>query len=203
MLDTTLIATQIAALEAEVADLKRRVPAVRRVVPVPPIEQGTVVAYPHDTVFAMPPAADLLALHRVVLARFVQLRLDPSWRSEQEARQEFAAAFRALGSMRRADALDQKHATTFWIDRAEDVLRAAGAPDMFTLQSFTAALIAHGDVLYSDLGTFPYVAFGLGLGGRAAGGAWRKVLAGKMLDPVKVDQRHAPGSPARAVGVGA
>jgi hypothetical protein len=199
------------ALEARVAALEGR-SAPRPAPKLMPEDEGVRITHPLPaTMFVMPLEADLRRLLSIVGARFPNLRPKFSGprveADEIEYFRQFGAAFRALGHMRRADALDRKHAATFWADSAEDLLRAQGASESVSVGPLTTALIAHGDIMFSDVARFPYdLEFGLCVGGagRPARDAWRRVLAtGQAPAPVAVAQsRNYPTPPVdiRVVG---
>jgi hypothetical protein len=176
-----------------------------------PEDDGVRIAFPLPvTGFAMPSEAELRRLLSIVGARFPNLRPKFSGpraeADEIEYFRQFGAAFRALGHMGRSDALDRKHAATFWADSAEDLLRAQGASETVSVGPLTTALIAHGDILFSDVARFPYdLEFGLCIGdaGRPARDAWRRVLnTGQAPAPVAVASARmpAPQSSVRIVG---
>jgi hypothetical protein len=100
----------------------------------------------------------------------------------------FRAAFFRLTYVRRAERLDAKRSLDWWVDQAEDWLKAQGYyPFRPATQSFAAACIAMGDIAFSDPSQFP----GMTLGITALPqfeplpGRWRAVLAsGRVPEPI-------------------
>jgi hypothetical protein len=150
-------------------------------------------------VFAMPTEAEVDQLLGIVLERYPQLAprppINPQWADQEqlEFRQEFAAAFRILGEFSRTAEPDAKKAASFWVDRAMQRLHGRDIGTV-RLPSFTAALVAHGDITFAPLDRFPYdLAFGLrdGDAGEAVGDGWRAVLASRKLrEPMVVERRR-------------
>lgn len=157
--------------------------------------------------FPMPASSELRQLLAIVVGRYPQLGPDAIYRDHGHAHErrrleyfeEFVSAFRFVGDMTRAESLDLKRAASWWVDEGEQWFRVRGEPRTLRLPAFTAAVIAHGDVLFASLLTFPYdVAFGLrtdGIG-RPVSDRWRHVLAtGQLRDPIETTAsktRYAP-----------
>ena len=204
---------RIAALEQKVAKLQGK-PAKAAPKSVP-VEEDVRITYPAPTTsFVMPSLAELKQLLAIALTRLTQMRRRPEFsgpRAEEKKAEyfrQFCAAFYALGFITRADALDKKHAASYWIATAEEILRArkyGSVPELGP--AFLAAVIAHDDIDYNDPNQFPYVLeFGLrdyGMG-KAATDAWRRVLAAGMApEPVEVvAPRGMEPSPSRVRLVG-
>lgn len=194
---------KLIALEARVAVLEGKRLDLSSVTEVDQVR----ITYPQPaSVFVMPSEAELSQLLSIVLARFDNLRpkscLPEVEEEEMEYFGQFRAAFRALGYLNRSDALDSKHAATYWVDASEELLRGQGAPATISLGAFTAAAVAHVDVPYAPLVRFPHeLGFGLALGGtgRRAADRWKQVLAtGKLALPTEPPRTtNYPTSPVR------
>jgi hypothetical protein len=184
-------AEEIHALKAQIAELTRRFDAknappapVKIAQPKPVEDEGTRVSYPAPlSTFIMPSSAELKQLLAIVLAKFPQLAPDMSdrWADNNEAKflKQFGAAFYAIGLMHRTEKPDKKRYVSFFVDHAEDLLRAHGASADIG-PAFLPACLAHGDVPISDW-RIDGVVLEIGLNiyriGRPATDAWKRVLA--------------------------
>jgi hypothetical protein len=108
---------------------------------------------------------------------------------EKNYKQQFAAALRYLFQARRADdgKLATGYAASYWTDAASQYTRMS-----IGLLAFCSAAVACGDVSYAKFDSYPYnLAFGLTLGSRSEhvdlSAGWRKVLAGQIIEPTKLD----------------
>ncbi len=176
-----------ANFEAEIATLKAQVapPAPVKIAQPKPIEdEGTRVSYPAPmSTFVMPSPDELKRLLAIVLAKFPRLAPDMTdrWADNNEIKfaGQFAAAFRAVGMMHRADKPDKKHYPSYFIDHGDDLLRALG-PHAEIGPAFLPAVLAWGDVPVSDW-RIDGVTLEIGLNifriGRPATDAWRRVLS--------------------------
>jgi hypothetical protein len=200
-MNETELLKRIATLEEKVATLQGKPIMVASKVEPKWEEPEVRITYPAPiTFFVMPSAAELKQLFEIACRRLDQLGLprDFSGRRAEEKEEDFfrqfCAAFRALGFIGRGEALDHKHAVSYWISTAEQILRElGGASETLTGLSFLTATLAHGDVLYNDVRDFPYVReFGLReYGGRPATDKWRGVLArGSTMEPVAVKSQY-------------
>jgi hypothetical protein len=183
-----------AALESELAALKAQQntpPAPAKIAPKPVEPEGTTVFYPPPrSDFVMPSSDELKRLREIVLRKFPKLAPDITdrWADNNEAKfaRQFDAAFKALGAMHRADKPDKKRYVSFFVDHAEDSLKALGAyADIGP--AFLPACLAHGDIPISDW-RIDGVVLELGLNiyriGRPATDAWRRVLATGNMTPL-------------------
>jgi hypothetical protein len=175
-----------ANFEAEIATLKAQVapPAPVKSAPKPVEEEGARISYPAPVSnFIMPSSTELKQLLSIVLRKFPQLAPDMTdrWSQNNEAdfARKFAAAFKAIGQMHRTEKPDRKRYASYFVDHAEDLLRAQGASAEIG-PAFLPACLAHGDVPISDW-RIDGVALELGLNiyriGRPATDAWKRVLA--------------------------
>ncbi|MCJ2068307.1 hypothetical protein MKK75_05705 [Methylobacterium sp. J-030] len=195
----------MSALEAQIARLTDRLAALETppaaavptpAAPRPAAPEGMTV---HTAIagsgYVMPTEAQLRALHDMVVTTYPVLK-DTAGRLDgpDEPFRRFAAAFRALGAIGRAPALNRDRAANWWVDHAQERLAGLGAVSDLNLASFTAAVVAHGDIPFRALDRFPYeLEFGLVAhgGGRPAGDAWRRLLAGDRLPaPAEGLMRH-------------
>ncbi len=126
--------------------------------------------------FEMPGAAEMRALHRVVLGELPMLRADP---------EVFAAAFQFVASLSRSNKMSA-FANVTWIDRMCEWARARQLPEP-NLAAFVAALLAHGDVEHTVTALrFPYdLNYSLTTGAHRlpTGDGWKAVLASGTLRP--------------------
>jgi hypothetical protein len=129
----------------------------------------------------LPTVDELRRLEEIVYRAYPRLRAGGDSNS-------FRAAFFRLTYTRRAERLDAKRSVDWWVDQAEDWLKAQGYyPSRPATQSFAAACIAMGDIAFSDPSQFP----GMTLGITALPqfeplpGRWRAVLAsGRVPEPI-------------------
>jgi hypothetical protein len=185
----TDITTRIAELEAEVAHLKIECQKLRPPPPNPtlkPCPDGRVTVSTVRTPVALPADNDLLRLMTIVTKRFPQLKpkFDTRW-AEQDERDYFAsfrAAFFLLSFVVRGDAIDRKRDADYWMALGEQWLRAQQFnPCTLQLNSFVAAVVSQGDILFAPLDRFPFgLAFGLTgfTSSHCLPGRWREALAG-------------------------
>jgi hypothetical protein len=182
-------AEEIAELKSQIAELKSRFDA-KDAPPAPvksaqpkPIE-GAQIFYPAPVSnFVMPSPTELKQLCDIVLRKFPKLAPDMTdkWADNNEVKfaKQFAAAFRAVGQMHRTEKPDRKRYANYFVDHAEDLLRAQGASAEIG-QAFLPACLAHGDVPISDW-RIDGVVLEIGLSiyriGRPATDAWRRVLS--------------------------
>jgi len=143
--------------------------------------------------FVMPNEIEMRQLLKFAVVRLAQMHRAPDLRGPKEAEflRQFSNAFEALGFISRDAELDKKHAASFWIARAEEILRTQFADRERDIgPAFLAATISHGDIPYNNPKTYPFVQeFGLRdyNMGKPATDAWRQVLAaGKAPEPVFV-----------------
>jgi len=192
---------RFARLEAENAALRAKVATLEAAAPKPrpqskpPVEEGVrIIELPPDCgAFVRPSDAELLQLQRIVLQKFPTLAPDTRFARDIEERErdffnQFRAAFIGVVPITRIDAPDYKKYATYWIDEASANARAAGNSTSISLQPFICAVVAHGDIAFTEFTTSGCErAFGLRLGGggRTATDRWKQVLAGHVPEPVQ------------------
>jgi hypothetical protein len=197
---------EIARLSTENSELRARLAAVEDKLapkrpPVAPVEEGArVTVFAPTSSFVMPSDNEIRQLFKFAIVRLTQMDRAPDFSgARREEKQDefygqFCAAFEALGAITRAPELDKKHAFTYWVGKAEEILRTCQYGSVPRLApAFLAAAIAHGDILYNDPREYPYILeFGLrdyGMGKPATDG-WKKILAaGKAPEPTTVKAR--------------
>jgi hypothetical protein len=187
----TDVEARLAAIDGKTSIMSAPKPA--------PIEEGVrITQLPPQSTAVEPSPAELKQLFSLSFVRLKELGKAPVFSGpsaeldKEKYFQGFCNSFFALGFISRADSLDKKHSASFWLGRANDVLRERGTPR--ELDGFLAAVIAWG-VPYNDSRLFPFVQeYGLvdyGMG-RPATDAWRKVpAAGRAPEPTAI---KAPGN---------
>jgi hypothetical protein len=132
----------------------------------------------------LPTADELRRLEEIVLSQYPKLRAggDPA---------SFKASFHRLSYVRRAEKIDTKHSLDWWVGEAEDWLKAQHYyPSRPATQSFVAAVIAMGDIGFSDPNKFPSME--LAITGitehHALPGRWRAILASNQV-PLPIADR--------------
>ena len=190
--ELTNLERRVAALEAEVAALK-----APKALPRKPIEEGArvimgpgVISMPEG---AFPTNEEYRELREIVERHYPHLAFVA--RSERYADQDreehiagFRTAFMYLATLERLQTLPRADRyATWWMGCAEDWAHSMGKRSGISLRGFSAALAAHGDILFSGLDN--NATFGLRQSsgqGRRYGDAWRNVLrTGELLKPVK------------------
>jgi hypothetical protein len=173
---------EISRLTAEIDKLR---PPSQPKTPVPdPYPDGRATVTTLRAPVVLPPESDLRRLLTIVTNRFPQLKpkLDPRWAEKIEA--EYFATFRAaffwLSFVIRGDAIDKKRDAEYWMGLGQQWLRGQQFnPCTLQLNSFTAAVVAQSDVLFTPLDKFPYV-LRFGLTGFTSPdrllGRWRELL---------------------------
>jgi hypothetical protein len=188
---------RIAELEAQVAELKTELatlrPAPKQVIK-PYVEEGTrIIMEPPP--FIQPPdfptQSELDSLLRIVLSAYP--RLEPVAGNADKFKADFRLAFLSLCHTRRRDEVDKQRTMSAWRDYAQDTLAGLNITAKLGLGPFTAAVIASGDIPYTNpfhemnFSMSAGLIFGGGTSGRAYSGAWRKVFeAGRVNAPVEV-----------------
>jgi hypothetical protein len=174
---------RIASLEAENAALRAelarlRPPSARAAVFHP--DDHTTITYMKNAV-VLPTKDELRRLEDIVYRTYPRLKAGGDSDS-------FRAAFHRLTYTRRAERLDAKRSLDFWVDQAEDWLKAQGYyPSRPATQSFVAACVAMGDIAFSHPSRFPSMILGITALPQfeALPGRWRAVLeSGQAPTPV-------------------
>jgi hypothetical protein len=182
-------AARIAALESEVERLRDELARYR---PPPVVAKPASNPYPDGhvsittvrTPIALPADNDLRRLMTIVTNRFPQLKpkVDTRWAEQQETEHfaSFRAAFFWLSFVIRGDGIDRKRDAEYWMAMGEQWLRAQQFnPRNLQINSFTAAVVAQGDILFAPLDRFPYgLAFALTgfTAPQCLPGCWRAIL---------------------------
>ena len=191
---------RIAALEAELAALKAPTALPK------PVEEGARVLMGPGALglpnLTLPTDEEHRKLREVVERHYPNLAFVArsqrfTHMDEEEHVSGFRTAFAYLATLERLETLPRADRyATWWISSAEEWARSMGMRTGIPLRSFTAAVAAHGDILFSGLDN--NATFGVRQGrdrGRRYGDAWRDVLrTGRLLPPVK------SGELARAAG---
>jgi hypothetical protein len=190
-------ADRVAELEARLVQLETELASLRpapKQEPKPYIEEGTRVTL-HQPAFVQPDdfptQSELDSLLRIVLSAYP--RLEPVAGNADKFKADFRLSFLSLCHTRRRDEVDKQRTMSAWRDYAQDTLAGLNVHAKLGLGAFTAAVIASGDVPYTN----PFhelnhsmsagLIFGGGTSGRAYAGAWKKVLeAGRVPPPVEI-----------------
>jgi hypothetical protein len=192
---------RIAALEAELAALKAPAALPRK-----PIEEGARVLMGPGALglpnLTLPTDEEYRKLREVVERHYPNLAFAARSQrfadmDENEHVSGFRTAFVYLATLERLETLPRADRyASWWIGCAEEWARSVGMRTGISLRSFTAAVAAHGDILFSGLDNNATFGVREGSGsGRRYGDAWREVLrTGKLLAPAK------SGELARAAG---
>jgi hypothetical protein len=157
-------------------------------------ETGVRISYPQRRV-ALPTESESEKLLATVTARWPEMR-----RADGA---EFVVAFHRILHLGRRDRLDNAHSVNYWCDgcRAWQNQQQISPGVFVGPVSFTAAVLAQGDVAHSMSDNFPFdLSFGLqfGGGGRPSNNQWRRALeTGALLEPTPLDRPSAIKSPAR------
>jgi hypothetical protein len=192
---------RIAALERENADLKAQLGALQVLLPTikpPPRRDEPSVKITHPVRQVEVPTDDeCRRLCEIIWQRYPTLR--PSRGEEKEFAAGFKAAFRFVQHHGRRAEPDRQRALGWWVDTARDWISqncSGGFP--ISGSCFVVAIIAAGDVPYSDPGE-PGFVVGLqwGGGGIPERGWWKRALGGALLDPVPSPYPTKTPSPAR------
>jgi hypothetical protein len=174
---------RIRELENEVAALHAK---IERLHP-PPVPAAVSCPDGHTTIspvknrIILPTKDELHRLEEMVYRAYPKLKAGGDSES-------FRAAFHRLTYTRRAERLDTKRSLDFWVDQAEDWLKAQGYyPSRPASQSFVASAIAMGDIAFSDPSRFPSLQLGITALPQfeALPGRWHEVLAsGRVPEPI-------------------
>jgi hypothetical protein len=158
MIDTNT-ADLISRLEDRIVDLQQRLanyekPSKRApVVDRHPDGRTTVSALRHPAI--LPTTDELRRLEEIVYRAYPKLKAGADSDS-------FRASFYRLAYTRRADKPDTKRDLEWWVDQAEDWLKAQHYyPSRPAIQSFVAAAVAMGDIAFSDPSRFPSMRLGI------------------------------------------
>jgi hypothetical protein len=174
---------RIASLEAENAALRAELARLRPP-PVPAavsdLDGPTTISTVKNRII-LPTRDELYRLEEMVYRAYPKLKAGGDSNS-------FRAAFFRLTYTRRAERLDAKRSLDWWVDQAEDWLKAQNYyPSRPADQSFVAACVAMGDIAFSTPAKFPSMSLGLtGLPQfEALPGRWRAMLAsGRVPEPI-------------------
>jgi hypothetical protein len=148
-----------ADLESKIADLERRLEKYERPSkPAPAYERypdgHVTLSAPHHPAI-LPAADELRRLEEIVYRAYPKLKAGGAPNS-------FRASFYRLTYTRRADRIDTKRDIGWWVDMAEDWLKAQHYhPSRPADQSFVAADVAMGDIEFSDPDKFPNMRLGI------------------------------------------
>jgi hypothetical protein len=196
---------RIAALELELAELKKAA-GKTPVPPPPPKDEGVrIVLVEERTSFVRPTLGELRKLYEIVCGKYPQFRprSSPARFADQEEEEFFAGfewPFERLGHIGRAGAPDTRRYIGHWVEETKDWLRLHRPAHRGNVGGgFLAAVIAHGDVPYTIGDADRGVVWSIGVtpfGGKLATDAWRRVLDGQLLAPTP-ERRFAEPSPAQ------
>ena len=200
------IEKRLAAVEAENVALKAELAALQLLLPAnkPALPQRAApqvrVTNPLPRV-ALPNEEQCRQLCEIVFDRYPSLR--PRRGEEEEFAAEFRAAMRFVEHHGRRAAPDHGLGVGWWIDTARVWLsQHAGGNSLVGGNAFVAAIVAAGDVPYSDPGE-PGFAIGLQHtgGGIEASARWHTVLATRrLLDPAPPERPKPVFSPVSVAG---
>jgi hypothetical protein len=180
---------RIAALESELAALK-----AAKAPPARPVEEegvrilaGRAAGAPH---LVLPSDKEFRALRDIVGKHYAFLNFVPRDQryvdsDEAEDFAGFKVAFEYLAGLERTEKIAEQYGTNWWRDAAEGWARDMGLPSSIPNPAFLAAVVAHNDIVFTDLAS--YSSFGLGRtdSGKRYSQAWRQLLSsGKVLQPV-------------------
>jgi hypothetical protein len=169
---------EVAVLRAELE--RRRPPPVPAAVTYP--DGRTTISTVKNRI-VLPTMDELHRLEEIVHRAYPKLRAGGDSDS-------FRAAFHRLTYTRRAERLDTKRSLDFWVDQAEEWLKAQGYyPSRPAAQSFVAACVAMGDIAFSDPSRFPCMQLGITALPQfeALPGRWHEVLAsGRVPEPIGI-----------------
>jgi hypothetical protein len=179
----------IGRLEERIVDLERRLAQYEKpnktAPAASPYPDGNATISTIKYPVVLPTADELRRLEEIVLRRYPKLRAgsDPA---------SFKAAFFRLSYTRRAEKLDTRQSLDWWVADAEDWLKAQNYyPSRPAIQSFVAAVIAQGDIAFSDPNKFPSME--LGISGitehRALPGRWQHILESNQA-PLPAPDRY-------------
>jgi hypothetical protein len=214
-LETMLVSQgrRIATLESEIVALKAN--GQRKFAQAPPAShaaepEGVRIMHPIERAkIAMPSTAELEKILKVVLAVYPKLRpYSPGDRfADQDAAEffrEFHAAFTFISHLGRAEYIDTKRSISWWAGEATEWWRLRKAPGDINSSPLLAAVVAAGDVNFTQRDEFGNVwAFALvTFGGRPATEAWRNGLRGQLLSPLPGAHSATPSSSGVRISVG-
>lgn len=198
---------EIMELKARLAVLEART-APKAVRPPPRDEGVRITELAAEVACALPNREEMRALADRMLVLFPELGPSPRPGAPRHEREDcerdwhkgFAAAFTALGSMRRMESPDHQRYASYFVDHCASWLRSHGIHADIG-PAWTCAVIAWGDIAWRDWRVDGQVAeFGLNsyVGKLAREESWRRVLeTGEVLSPTGSRLRMAPRSPAR------
>jgi hypothetical protein len=191
---------RISELEREVAALKAAV-FPKPATPVRPyIERGVSIVHPVPPPSNLPSAEEFDQLLAKVRERFPTFRRDPSSSDANEVRyrRHFANAFRYVSQAYKRAEPNAGYSGDFWVGEAGEFLSTIGVASEVSWGALVAAIIATGDIPYTDPSQFPYVNIGLSRGSREHPykPIYKEILAGtrSFLPPIEKN------APARAYG---
>jgi len=194
--------TRVAALEANAGLVK---PAAADVAPAKFVERGVSITHSIETSpIAMPTESEHQKILQVVFRYFPKFEPNSTGRwgpsdAEQFFR-DYLAAFEAVSHFRRLTGeTNKKYAIGWWTDHVCKWQSARGnSLGSLPGPAFLTAVLAAGDILYTPanewgevwtVGLDPYI-------GRPSTEAWRNVVQGKLLAPLR-GKFSDPPAPAR------
>jgi len=177
---------QVDALRRELAEVKG--PRSNAEIPhtsAPPQRQVTI-SHPLEKA-SLPSDEEFPLLLQRVLARYPSLRPD----DERGFLGEFKQALTFCHHHGRRREIDRERSLGWWIDTCRTWCRQHGVPGYpVSSQAFVAAIIAAGDVQFTDPDEPGFsCALQFGGGGHPSGDWWRRVLSGTMLTPTELPQQ--------------
>ena len=160
---------EVAELQQECARLRRRL-SLAGVVELPPAD--------------LPSAEEADRLLAMVTGAYPKLRCPDDGLPTFKA--QFRNALSWLAFVYRTDKLATQYAPTFWCDAYREWATRQGFADTsMGLRPFAAACIASG-IAYTSPSDYPYMSFGLSLGGAGRpSAAWRSVLENGLAPPTE------------------
>ena len=182
----------IAAAQDELAELKTGLPPKS----VPQPDERPLMSYlTPPSNFVRPTEKELRRLADIVVGKYPKLGARKSLRGllgdefDADFRDGFAWAFERLGFIGRTQEPDKKHYVEHWLNETKDWLAMYRPNHCGNIGAgFLAAVLAHGDISYILADVSRGVVWSVGLtnfGGKLAGDAWKRVLAGELLAPTQ------------------
>jgi hypothetical protein len=190
--------------DARIAELEREVVALKAAVfpkPVPVarpyIERGVSITHLASPPSNLPTAEEFDQLLAMVRDRYPICKRPESASDASEARyrRAFANGFRfVIQAFKRAEP-NSSVSGDWWVGEAQEFLRSIGAPAEVSWSALCAAIIATGDIPYTDPSLFPYINVGLSRGSREHPykPIYKEILAGtrSFLPPIEKKTAHA------------
>jgi hypothetical protein len=193
--------TRVAALETKTGLVK---PAAQDVAPAKFVERGVSITHHLESCpIALPTEAEHRTILQVVFRHFPKFEPNSTGRwasAADEFFRDYLAAFEAVSHFRRLTGeTNKKYAIGWWTDHVCKWQSARGnSLGSLPGPAFLAAVLGAGDILYTPanewgevwtVGLDPYI-------GRPSTEAWRNVVQGKLLAPLR-GKFSDPPAPAR------